>query len=147
MAKKDEVRTSDIFSKYMKYINTYEDGKYVVYEFVDESGNNGIHYQLRPELITDKKAATMAKLFNTRMAKVKIGDICLVAARCREIHEDGYNQSTFYLNVDKVIYPLCKYDTVQRYYRGTLCDFAVEKHIRDWEDINPEKDKAPREFR
>ena len=145
--KKDEVRKSDLFAKYMRYINTYEDGKYNVYEFEDESGNLGIHYQLRPELLTDKKSATMARLFNTKMGKVNIGDICLVGARCREIHEEGYNQSAFYLNVDKIIYPLCKYEMEMRPYRGIMCEFAVEKHIRDWSDIDTSKDKAPRDFR
>lgn len=145
--KKDEVRKSDLFTKYMRYINTYEDGKYRVYEFEDESGNLGIHYQLRPELLTDRKAATMARLFNTKMGKVNIGDICLVGARCREIHEEGYNQSAFYLNIDKIIYPLCKYEIEKRPYRGIMCDFAVEKHIRDWSEIDVSKDKAPREFR
>lgn len=144
--KKDELRTSETFAKYMKYINTYEDGKYVVYEFVDESGNNGIHYQLRPELIEDKKAATLAKLFNTRMSKIKIGDICLTLCKCREVLEEGYNQSAYYLNVDRIIYPLA-YTTIElKPYRGSMCEFAVEHHITEWDQIDPAKYKAPRDF-
>ena len=93
MARKDEKRSSELFTKYIKYINTFEDGKYVAYEFEDESGNLAVHYQVRPELIEDKKAVTMAKLFNTRMSKIKIGEICLALCKCREIHEEGYNES------------------------------------------------------
>lgn len=146
MAKKDEVRTSDVFTKYVKYINTYDTGKYTVFEFEDESGNLAIHYQLRPELITDKKAATMAKLFLTKMSKVQLGDICLACCRCREIHEDGFNQSVYYLNVETIAYALCRYEIEQRYYNGILQDFAVEKHIRDWSEIEAGKEKRPREW-
>jgi hypothetical protein len=46
MARKDEVRVSENFAKYMKFINSYEEGKYTAYEFEDESGNIGIHIRL-----------------------------------------------------------------------------------------------------
>ena len=146
MARNDEVRVSESFPKYMKFINSYEDGKYVAYEFEDESGNLAIHYQLRPELITDKKAATMAKLFNTRMSKIKIGEICLALCKCREVLEEGYNKSAYYLNVDRIIYPLV-YTTIElKPYRGSMCEFAVEHHITEWNQIDPAKYKAPKEF-
>jgi hypothetical protein len=144
--KKDEIRTSELFAKYMKYLNTFEDGKYTVYEFEDESGNLAVHYQVRPELIADKKAATLAKLFNTRMSKIKIGEICLTLCKCREIQEEGYNQSAYYLNVDRVIYPLA-YTTIElKPYRGSMCEYAVEHHITEWDQIDPAKYKAPRDF-
>lgn len=135
MARKDEVRVSENFTKYMRYINSYEDGKYKVYEFEDESGNLGIHYQLRPDLLKDKKAATMAKLFNTKMGKIKCGDICLVICKCREVLEEGYDQSAFYLNVDKVIRRLAKYKAVIKDYRGIPTEFVEEVPVRSWEDI------------
>ena len=136
MARKDEVRTSKSFNKFMKYVNTYEDGKYFVYEFEDQSGNLAIHYQLRPELIEDRKAATMARLFNTKMAKIKIGEICLAKCICREILEEDWTESKYYFNVDAILKPVCRYEIVQKSYRGTMQNFAVEKHVTDWEELN-----------
>jgi hypothetical protein len=134
--RKDEVRTSESFTKYLKFTSSYEDGKYIAYEFIDQSGNLAIHYQIKPELLTDKKQIGLARLFNTKMGKIKAGDICLTICKCREVHEDGYSQSAMYLNVDKVIKPLCKYQIEKRPYRGVMTEFAVEEHITDWGDIN-----------
>ena len=136
MARKDEKRTSETFAKYMKYINTFEDGKYVAYEFEDESGNLAVHYQVRPELIADKKSATMARLFNTKMSKIKIGEICLAKCICREILEEDWTESKYYFNVDAILKPVCRYEIVQKPYRGTMQNFAVEKHVRDWDELN-----------
>ena len=136
MAKKDELRTSENITKYMKFVNSYEDGKYTAYEFEDQSGNLAIHYQIRPELLTDKRQIGLARLFNTKMGKIKVGDICLVICKCREVHQDGYNQSAMYLNVDKIIKCLVKYKTETKYYNGVLTDFAVEEHIQDWNQIS-----------
>ena len=133
--KKDEVRKSELFTKYMRYINTYDDGKYKVYEFEDESGNLGIHYQLKPELLTDKKAIAMARLFNTKMSKVSIGDICLVVACCREIKEEKYDKSVFYLNVDRILKPLTKVRLVIKDYRGVPTEYAEETITRSWDDV------------
>lgn len=131
----DEVRTSKSFCKYMKFINSYEDGKYTVYEFADESNNIGIHYQIKPELLTDKKQIGLARLFNTKMGKIKCGDICLAICRCREVLEPGYNQSAFYLNVDKILKPLTRTKLVVKDYRGIPTEFAVDETIRDWSEI------------
>ena len=136
MARKDEVRTSKSFNKFMKYVNTYEDGKYFVYEFEDQSGNLAIHYQLRPELIEDRKAATMARVFNTKMAKIKIGEICLAKCICREILEEDWTESKYYFNVDAILKPVCRYEIVQKSYRGTMQNFAIEKHVTDWDELN-----------
>ena len=133
--KSNEVRTSDNFTKYMKYINTYEDGKYVYYEFEDESGNIGQHYQVRPEFIDDKKAKGQARLFNTKMGKLKIGDIAIVVCKAREIHEEQYDNSVFYLNVDRILKPLVRYEIVQKLYNGIMTEFAVEKNITNWDEI------------
>ncbi len=133
--RKDEVRTSENFTKYMKFINSYEDGKYTAYEFADESNNMGIHYQIKPELLTDKKQIGLARLFNTKMGKIKIGDICLVICKCREVHEDGYNQSAMYLNVDKILKPLVKYEIVNQLYNGIPTEFVREVPITSWEDV------------
>lgn len=119
----------------MKYINTYEDGKYVAYEFEDRSGNLAVHYQLRPELIEDRKAATMARVFNTKMAKLKIGEICLAKCMCREILQEDWTESKYYFNVDAILKPVCRYEIVQKPYRGTMQSFAVEKHISDWSEL------------
>lgn len=135
MARKDEVRVSKNFTKYMRYINSYEDGKYTAYEFEDQSGNIGIHYQIRPELLTDKRQIGLARLFNTKMSKIKVGDICCVICKCREVLEEGYNKSAMYLNVDRILKPLVKYEIVQKLYNGVMTDFAVEKNITSWDDI------------
>lgn len=132
----DEVRKSNAFTKLMRYIGSYDDNNYTVYQFEDESGNIGLHYQLLPEVIKDKKAATMAKLFTTKMSKVDIDDICLVKCVCREIHERQYDNSVFYLNIDSILKPLSKYKTITKYYNGVLTDFAVEEHIQDWSEIS-----------
>lgn len=132
----DEVRTSENFTKYLKFINSYEDGKYIAYEFTDESGNPAIHYQLNPELIEDKKAKGMARLWNTKISKLHIGDICLAICKCREVHQDGYNQSAMWLNVDRILKPLVKYEIVQKLYNGVMTDFAVENHISSWDEIS-----------
>lgn len=136
MARKDEVRVSENFTKYMRYINSYEDGKYTAYEFEDQSGNIGIHYQIRPELLTDKRQIVLARLFNTKMSKINIGDICIVMCKCREVHEDGYSKSAMYLNVDRILKPLVRYEIVQKLYNGVMTDFAVEEHIQDWNQIS-----------
>lgn len=135
MARKDEVRTSENFTKYLKFINSYEDGKYIAYEFTDESGNPAIHYQLNPELIDDKKAKGMARLWQTKVSKLHVGDICLAICKCREVHQDGYNQSAFYLNVDRIINRLVKYETVIKDYRGIPTEYVIEHAIREWSDI------------
>lgn len=133
--KSDEVRTSDNIVKYMKYLGSYEDGRYVCYQFEDESSNVALHYQVRPELLEDKKQIALARLFNTKVSKLNIGDIAIVVCRCREMHEEQYNQSAFYLNVDKVIKPLVKYEIVQKLYNGVMTDFAIENHITNWSEI------------
>lgn len=135
MARKDEVKVSENFTKYMKFINSYEDGKYTAYEFQDQSGNMGIHYQIKPELLTDKKQIGLARLFNTKMSKLNIGDIAIVICKAREIHEEGYDNSVFYLNVDKVIRRLVKYKAVIKDYRGIPTEFVEEVPVRSWEDI------------
>ena len=135
MARKDEVRVSDNFTKYMKFINSYEEGKYTAYEFEDQSGNIGIHYQIKPELLTDKKQIGLARLFNTKMGKIKVGDICLVIACCREIHEEKYSKSAMYLNVDKILKPLVKYETVNQLYNGIPTEFVKEIPITSWEEV------------
>lgn len=133
--RKDEVRTSDNIVKYMMYTNSYEDGRYICYEFQDESGNVALHYQLNPELIEDKKAKGMARLFNTKMGKIKVGDICLVICRAKEIHEKQYDNSVFYLNVEKVIKRLVKYRTIIKEYRNIPTEYVIEESIRDWADV------------
>lgn len=133
--KKDELRTSENFTKYLKYIGSRSESKYIVFEFSDESGNIAIHYQIRPELLTDKKQIGLARLFNTKMSKIKVGDICLAICKCREVLEPGYNQSAMYLNVDKIIKTLVKYEIVQKLYNGVMTDFAVEHAITDWDEI------------
>lgn len=135
MARKDEVRVSENFTKYMRYINSYDDGKYTAYEFEDQSGNIGIHYQIKPELLTDKRQIGLARLFNTKMGKIKVGDICCVICKCREVLESGYNQSAFYLNVDKILKPLTRTKLVVKDYRGIPTEFAVDETIRDWSEI------------
>jgi hypothetical protein len=134
--KKDEIRTSATFTKYMRYINSYEDGKYIAYEFEDQSGNHAIHYQVRPELLTDKRQIGLARLFNTKMGKIKVGDICLVICKCREVHEAEYNQSAMYLNIDKVLKPLTKTKLVVKDYRGMPTEFAVEEPITEWNELS-----------
>lgn len=134
--KKDEVRVSENFTKYMKFINSYEDGNYVAYEFEDQSGNTGIHYQIRPELLTDKRQIGLARLWNTKMAKLNKGDIAIVVCRCREILEPGYGQSVMYLNVDKIIRKLVKYKTIIKDYRGIPTEYVIEEHITNWDDIH-----------
>lgn len=136
MARKDEVRVSENFTKYMKFINSYEEGKYTAYEFEDESGNVGIHYQIRPELLTDKRQIGLARLFNTKMSKVNIGDICIVICKCREVLEQGYNQSAMYLNVDKVLKPLTRIKLVVKEYRGMPTEFAIEEPITEWNELS-----------
>lgn len=135
MAKKDEVRTSKSFNKFMKFLDSYENGKYSVYEFEDQSGNLAVHYQLRPELIADKKSATMARIFNTKMAKLKIGEICLAKCICREILQEDWTESKYYFNVDAILKPVCKYEIVQKPYRGVMQNFAVERHVSEWEEL------------
>lgn len=135
MARKDEVRVSENFTKLMRYINSYEDGNYIAYEFEDQSGNIAIHYQIRPELLTDKKQIGLARLFNTKMSKIKVGDICLVICKCRQIQEEGYDQSVMYLNVDRILKPLVRYEIVQKPYNGVMTEFAVESHIKNWDEI------------
>lgn len=133
--RKDEVRTSENFTKYLMFINSYEYGKYIAYEFTDESGNPAIHYQLNPELIDDNKAKGMARLWQTKVSKLHIGDICLAICKCREVLEPGYNQSAFYLNVDRILKKLVEYETVIKDYRGIPTEFVIERAIRDWSDI------------
>lgn len=136
MARKDEVRTSENFTKYLKFISSYEDGKYTAYEFSDESGNIAIHYQISPELLTDKKQIGLARLFNTKMNKMKVGDICLAICKCREVLEEGYNKSAMYLNVDRILKPLVKYETVIKDYRGIPTEYVIEHAITDWNEIS-----------
>lgn len=131
----DEVRTSDNIVKYMKYLGSYEDGRYVCYQFEDESSNVALHYQIRPELLEDKKQIALARLFNTKVSKLNIGDIAVVICKAREIHEEQYDNSVFYLNVDRVLKPLVKYEIVQKLYNGVMTDFAVEHAITDWDEI------------
>lgn len=133
--RKDEVRTSDNIVKYMKYLGSYEDGRYICYQFEDESSNVALHYQIKPELLTDKRQIGLARLFNTKMGKIKAGDICIVICKCREIHEDGYNQSAMYLNVDSILKPLTRTKLVVKDYRGVPTEFAVDEKITDWDEI------------
>lgn len=135
MARKDEVRTSDNIVKYMKYLGSYEDGRYVCYQFEDESSNVALHYQIKPELLEDKKQITLARLFNTKVSKLKVGDIAIVICKAREIHEKQYDNSVFYLNVDRVLKPLTRTKLVVRDYRGVPTEFAVDEVIRDWDEI------------
>ena len=53
----------------------------------------------------------------------------------REIHEDGYNQSAFYLNVDRILKPLTKVKLVTKDYRGIPTEFAEETIINSWDDL------------
>lgn len=133
--KADEVRTSENIVKYMMYTNSYEDGRYICYEFQDESGNVALHYQLNPELIEDKKAKGQARLWQTKVAKLNIGDIAIVVCKAREIHEEQYNNSVFYLNVDKIIKQLVKYRTIIKDYRGIPTEYAIEEPITSWEEV------------
>lgn len=133
--KSDEVRTSDNIVKYMKYLGSYEDGRYVCYQFEDESSNVALHYQVRPELLEDKKQIALARLFNTKMGKIKIGDIAIVICKAREMHEKQYDNSAFYLNVEKVLKPLTKTKLVIKNYHGIPTEFAVEEHITNWNEI------------
>lgn len=137
--KADEVRTSDNIVKYMMYTNSYEDGRYICYEFQDESGNVALHYQLNPELIEDKKAKGMARLWQTKVSKLHVGDIAIVICKAREMHEEKYNQSTFYLNVDKIIKCLVKYKSVIKDYRGIPTEFVEEVPVRSWEEVSNRK--------
>lgn len=133
--KKDEVRASENIVKYMKYLGSYEDGRYVCYQFEDESGNVALHYQIRPELLEDKKQIALARLFNTKVSKLNIGDITIVICKAREIHEKQYDNSVFYLNVDRILKPLTKTKLVVKDYRGTPTEFAVDEVITDWDKI------------
>lgn len=133
--KSDEVRTSDNIVKYMKYLGSYEDGRYVCYQFEDESSNVALHYQVRPELLEDKKQIALARLFNTKVSKLNIGDIAIVICKAREIHEKQYDNSVFYLNVDRVLKPLTRTKLVVKDYRGIPTEFAVDETIRDWSEI------------
>ena len=135
MARKDEVRVSDNIVKYMKYLGSYEDGRYICYQFEDESSNVALHYQVRPELLEDKKQIALARLFNTKVSKLNIGDIAVVICKAREIHEEQYDNSVFYLNVDRVLKPLTRTKLVVRDYRGVPTEFAVDEVIRDWDEI------------
>lgn len=137
--KRDEIRTSDTFTKYMKYLGSYEDGRYVCYQFEDESSNVALHYQVRPELLEDKKQIALARLFNTKVAKLKIGDICLAICKAREIHEKQYDNSVFYLNVDRILKPLVKYETVSQLYNGIPTEFVKEIPITSWEEVSNRK--------
>jgi len=137
--RKDEVRTSDNIVKYMMYTNSYEDGRYICYEFQDESGNVALHYQLNPELIEDKKAKGMARLWQTKVAKLHVGDIAIVICKAREMHEEKYNQSTFYLNVDRILKPLVRYESIIKDYRGIPTEYVIEHTIRNWDDITRNK--------
>lgn len=137
--RKDEIRKSAPFTKYMKFINSYEDGKYIAYEFEDQSGNLAIHYQIKPELLTDKKQIGLARLFNTKMGKINVGDICLTICKCREVLEPEYNQSAMYLNVDRILKPLVRYEIVKKLYNGVMTEFAIEEHITNWDDITRNK--------
>ena len=119
----------------MKYLGSYEDGRYVCYQFEDESSNVALHYQIRPELLEDKKQIALARLFNTKVSKLNIGDIAVVICKAREIHEEQYDNSVFYLNVDRVLKPLTRTKLVVRDYRGVPTEFAVDEVIRDWDEI------------
>ena len=133
--RKDEVRTSESFTKYMMYTNSTDCGKYILYEFTDESGNIGLHYQLKLELLENKKQVGQARLWQTKLSKLNKGDIAIVVCCCREVLEPGYNQSAMYLNVDKIISRLVKYDTIIKDYRGVPTEYVIEHAVRDWEDI------------
>lgn len=132
----DEVRTSDNIVKYMKYLGSYDDNNYTVYQFEDESGNVALHYQLQLDSIEDKKAKTLAKLFNTKVSKLHIGDIAIVICKAREMHEEQYDNSVFYLNVDRILKPLTRTKLVVKDYRGVPTEFAVEEIIKDWDQIS-----------
>lgn len=133
--RKDEVRTSDNIVKYMKFLGSHDDGRYILYEFADESGNIALHYQLNPELIEDKKAKGQARLWQTKVAKLNIGDIAIVICRCREVLEPGYNQSVMYLNADKIVKQLVKYETVNQLYNGIPTEFVKEVPITSWKEV------------
>ena len=75
-------------------------------------------------------------MFNTKVSKLNIGDIAIVICKAREIHEKQYDNSVFYLNVDRILKPLVKYEIVQKLYNGVMTDFAVEKNITSWDDIS-----------
>jgi hypothetical protein len=133
--KRDEIRTSELFTKYMRYTNSTDCGKYILYEFTDESNNVGLHYQIKPELLEDKKQIALARLFNTKASKLHVGDICLVICKCREVHEENYDKSAMYLNVDRILKPLVKYEIETRLYNGVKTEFAVEHNITSWDEI------------
>lgn len=133
--KRDEIRTSATFQKLMKFTNSTDCGKYILYEFTDESGNVGLHYQLKLELLDDKKQIGQARLWQTKVSKLKIGDICLAICCCREVLESGYNQSAMYLNVDRILKPLTRTKLVVKDYRGIPTEFAVEEKITNWDEI------------
>lgn len=133
--RKDEVKTSDNIVKYMKYLGSHEDGRYILYEFADESSNVALHYQIRPELLEDKKQIALARLFNTKVSKLSIGDIAIVICKAREIHEEQYDNSVFYLNVDRILKPLTRTKLIVKDYRGVPTEFAVDETIRDWSEI------------
>ncbi len=135
MARKDELKVSENFTKYMKYTNSTDCGKYTLFEFIDESGNVALHYQLNPDLIEDKKAKGQARLWQTKVAKLNKGEIAIVVCCCREVLEPGYNQSVMYLNVDKIIKKLVKYKTIIKDYRGIPTEFVEEIPITSWEDV------------
>ncbi|MEE1126059.1 MAG: hypothetical protein U0L18_09040 [Acutalibacteraceae bacterium] len=133
--RKDELQVSKPILKYMMYSNSYEDGRYTCYEFIDEGGNVGLHYQIRPELLEDKKQIGQARLWQTKISKLKKGDIAIVMCRCREIQEEGYNQSVMYLNIDRILKPLTKVKLVTKDYRGIPTEFAEETIIRSWDEV------------
>jgi hypothetical protein len=70
------------------------------------------------------------------MGKIKVGDICLVICKCREVHEAEYNQSAMYLNIDKVLKPLTKTKLVVKDYRGMPTEFAIEEPITEWNELS-----------
>ena len=133
--KKDEIRISDTFTKYMRYLGSYEDGRYICYQFEDESSNVALHYQIKPELLIDKRQIGQARLWQTKISKLKKGDIAIVMCRCREIQEEGYNQSVMYLNVDRILKPLTKVKLVTKDYRGIPTEYAEEEIINSWADL------------
>lgn len=135
MARKDEVRVSRPIVKYMQYTSSTDCGKYILYEFTDESGNVGLHYQLKLELLEDKKQIGQARLWQTKVSKLHVGDIAIVMCVCRQIQEEGYDQSVMYLNVDRILRPLTRTKLVLKDYRGTPTEFAIDEVITDWNDI------------
>jgi hypothetical protein len=70
------------------------------------------------------------------LSDANIGDICIVICKCREVHQDGYNQSAMYLNVDKILKPLTKTKLVVKDYRGMPTEFAVEEPITEWNELS-----------